>query len=53
MTMMTDIRQRAERYASYRRTVRAIEGLDLNTALDLDIFPGDARAIARKAVYGA
>ena len=52
MTMMTDIRRRAERYATYRRTLRELQGLDLNTALDLDLYPGDARQIARRAVYG-
>jgi hypothetical protein len=39
--------------ANYRRTVAALKGLPLATALDLDLFPGDAERIARRAVYGA
>ena len=44
---------RIRKHAEYRRTVDAIEKLPLDVALDLDLFPGDARAIARRAVYGA
>lgn len=39
--------------AQYRRTVAALKGLPLQVALDLDLFPGDAERIARRAVYGA
>ena len=37
---------------AYRRTVRAIRRLPLDVALDLDLFPGDAEIIARRAIYG-
>jgi hypothetical protein len=43
---------RIRKHAEYRRTVDALEKLPLDVALDLDIFPGDARRIARRAVYG-
>ena len=52
MTFQT-LRQAVTRRAAYRRTVAALQELPLNTALDLDLFPGDARRIARRAVYGA
>ncbi len=41
------------KHASYRRTVAALRGMPLDVALDLDIFPGDAERIARRAVFGA
>ena len=37
---------------AYRRTVNELRNLPLDTALDLDIFPGDADKIARRAVWG-
>lgn len=37
---------------AYARTVREISQMPLDVAWDLDIHPGDARKIARKAVYG-
>lgn len=54
MTMILDqIRSAAARRAAYVRTVRELRALPLDTALDLDIYPGDAERIARHAVYGA
>lgn len=52
MTVLTTIRTRLARHAAYLRTRRALANLPLDVALDLDIYPGDADAIARKAVYG-
>jgi hypothetical protein len=37
---------------AYRRTVQEIRRLPLDIALDLDLYPGDAEIIARRAVYG-
>lgn len=37
---------------AYRRTVAALRAMPLDTALDLDIYRGDAAKIARRAVYG-
>ena len=48
MTFLNELKKHAE----YRRTVRALSNLPLDTALDLDIYRGDAKAIARRAVYG-
>ena len=48
MLDMTSIRKRIQ----YQRTVRELKNLPLNTALDLDIYPGDAKIIAHRAVYG-
>ena len=49
---MTRIRAAMERRRRYNRTIREIEGMPLDVALDLDIHRGDARRIARRAVYG-
>lgn len=49
MNFMEDLKKRA----AYRRTVRELRRLPLDTALDLDLYPGDAEIIARRAVYGA
>ena len=38
--------------AAYRRTVHALRKLPVDVALDLDLYPGDAESIARRAVYG-
>lgn len=53
MTHLIDtIRETAARRIAYHRTVRELEAMPLDVALDLDIHRADARAIARKAVYG-
>ncbi len=49
MSFMTELKKRAE----YHRTLRELRRLPLDTALDLDIYKGDAPAIAHRAVYGA
>lgn len=46
------LRDRLDRRARYRRTLRELRSLPLDTALDLDIYHGDARRIASQAVYG-
>lgn len=48
MTFLTDLQKRRD----YHRTLRALRRLPLDTALDLDIHPGDAAKIAHRAVYG-
>ena len=50
---MTRFRAAMERRRQYNRTVREIERLPIDVALDLDLYRGDARHIARHAVYGA
>ena len=48
MTFIEDLKKRRD----YHRTVRELSRLPLDVALDLDIYPGDARKIAYHAVYG-
>ena len=52
MTLLTSVRSRLEKRIAYARTKRAIRNMPLDVALDLDIHREDARAIARRAVYG-
>lgn len=49
---MTRIRTAMERRRRYNDTVRALKAMPLDVALDLDLYRGDARRIARRAVYG-
>lgn len=51
--MMSQLRTRFDAWSRYRRTVAELERMPLDVALDLDIYPGNAREIARRAVYGA
>jgi uncharacterized protein YjiS (DUF1127 family) len=51
-TMFDKLRDAAAKRATYARTVREIESLRPEVALDLGIYPGDARRLAWKAVYG-
>jgi len=39
-------------YAAYRRTVRELQALPLDTRLDLEIYGDEIPQIAHKAVYG-
>ena len=48
MNFMDELKKRA----AYHQTVRELRRMPLDTALDLDIYQGDAKAIARRAVYG-
>ncbi len=52
-TRMNNLTRALSDWSKYRRTVAEIAHLPLDVALDLDIYPGDARKIARRAVYGA
>ncbi|MEM8979832.1 MAG: hypothetical protein AAGD04_10130 [Pseudomonadota bacterium] len=49
---MTSLFTVLKKRAAYNRTKEAIRSLPLETALDLDIYPGDAAKIAARAVYG-
>ena len=51
--IISSLRDRLNKRAAYIRTVEAIRAMPLDTALDLDIYQGDAEKIARKSVYGA
>jgi hypothetical protein len=52
LTMLETLKDAARKRAAYVRTRDEIARMPLDVALDLDIYPGDAEAIARKAVYG-
>ena len=51
-TLLNRMQDAVRARAAYRRTASEIRSLPLDTALDLDIHPGDANCIARQAVYG-
>ncbi|MEO0917637.1 MAG: hypothetical protein AAFY31_11760 [Pseudomonadota bacterium] len=48
MKLMQELRKRQ----AYYRTVNELRKLPTDVALDLDIYPGDAERLARRAVYG-
>lgn len=51
--LFTDLRVAAQKRAAYNRTVAELSAVSPQLALeDLGFFPGDARAMARQAVYG-
>lgn len=52
MSVFSELRIAMRKRAAYRRTRNEISKLPLETALDLDIYPGDAARLARQAVYG-
>lgn len=53
MTLIENFKTRAHKAAQYRQTVHELKTLSRHEALDLNIYYGDIREIARKAVYGA
>lgn len=53
MTIFDNIRTAARKRAAYRRTRAELAALPDTLALeDLGFYPGDAKQIARNAVYG-
>ncbi len=48
MNFLTELKKRRD----YLRTMNELRRLPLDVALDLDIYPGDAEKLARRAVYG-
>ncbi|WP_145953374.1 DUF1127 domain-containing protein [Oceaniglobus indicus] len=53
MTFFDQIRTAIRQRLAYRRTVAELSRLPNDIALDLNIYQGDARQIAHRAVYGA
>lgn len=51
-TLISRIQDRLRKRAAYRRTVSELRKMPINTALDLDLYPGDAEKIAARAIYG-
>lgn len=52
MTVIAQVRSAVVKWMQFLATKRALENLPLDVALDLDIYRGDARRIATRAVYG-
>jgi uncharacterized protein YjiS (DUF1127 family) len=52
MTVFEKLKTAARNQACYLHTRNEIARMPMDVALDLGIYPGDAEAIARKAVYG-
>jgi uncharacterized protein YjiS (DUF1127 family) len=52
MTVFEMLKTAAANQARYLRTRDEIARMPMDVAIDLGIYPGDAEAIARKAVYG-
>lgn len=52
MSFMDRVRAANQKRRLYNQTVAEISSMPRDVALDLGIFPEDARQIARKAVYG-
>lgn len=53
MTTITNLRTAIAKRALYNRTIREIEALPTELAVeDLGLFPSDAKSIAYTAVYG-
>ena len=48
MNLLTKLKK----HRDYRNTVSELRSLPTDIALDLDIYPGDAKKIARRAVWG-
>ena len=51
-SLIAQYREGAAKRALYRRTRDEIASLSRRVALDLGIFPEDAKRIAREAVWG-
>ena len=49
---LTHLRDAARKRAAYRRTLHELRGVPSHLAEDLGIYPGDAKRLAREAVYG-
>ncbi|MEL7105517.1 MAG: hypothetical protein AAGM21_06335 [Pseudomonadota bacterium] len=44
--------RRAKQRAAYATTVRELNAMSIDTALDLNIYHGDIKKIAKASVYG-
>lgn len=47
-----NILKKLQKQRAYWHTVNELKNLPVDTALDLDIYPGDAEKIARRAIWG-
>lgn len=51
-TLIHQIQDRISKRIRYAKTVSELRNLPIDTALDLDLYHGDAEKIAAQAVYG-
>lgn len=40
------------KYRNYRRTLSELRALSIDSLLDLDLYRGDLKTVARRSVYG-
>ncbi len=52
MSFLTNLSAAYAKRRAYQKTVYELKSLPLDTALDLDLYAGDAERIAARAVYG-
>ena len=52
MTLLKTLRDAARKRAAYRRTLHELRGVPEHLAEDMGIYPGDAKRLAREAIYG-
>lgn len=52
MSLLSQLRAAVQKRAAYRRTVFELRGISEAQAEDVAIYPGDAKRLARQAVYG-
>lgn len=52
MSLITSLRDAIQKRAAYRRTVHELRGIPAGLVEDTGIYPGDAKRLARLAVYG-
>ncbi|MEO0359199.1 MAG: hypothetical protein AAF386_13090 [Pseudomonadota bacterium] len=52
MTFLTNLSTAISKRRQYNRTVAALKSMSIDTALDLDLYQGDACRIASQVVYG-
>lgn len=52
MSLITQLRAAAQKRAAYRRTLFELRGIPSHLAEDVGVYPGDAKRLAREAVYG-
>ncbi len=52
MSLISQLRTVLSRRSAYRSTLHALRGIPEALAEDTGIYPGDARRLAREAIYG-
>ena len=50
--LLAGIGEPVRKYFAYRRTYAQLDALSIDSLLDLDLYRGDLKRLARQAVYG-